>query len=169
MNDTLNTIQSASLHTSLMKKTIEKCREGIKAGQSPFAASIVTREGEIICTVHNQVRASGDVTAHAEIVAIRQACNVLNTINLMNHFLVSTCEPCPMCNAAIHQAKLDAVVYGAAIKDAQKVMCNELTPPTKSLFDQSGSHVKVFPYVMRDECNHLFNEWRTGPNPNPFK
>lgn len=168
MTDTLNTTQTASLHTTLMKKTIEKCCEGIATGQSPFGASIATRDGEIICTVHNTVRASGDVTAHAEIVAIREACKILDTINLIHHFLVSTCEPCPMCAAAIHCAKLDAVVYGAAIEDAQKVMFNELTIPTKSIYDQGGSHVRVYPYVMRNECNQLFDEWRKGPNPNPY-
>jgi len=47
-------------------------------------------------------------------------------------------------------------------------MFNELTIPTKSIFDQGGSHVKVYPFVLRDECIQLFDEWRTGPNPNPY-
>lgn len=168
MNETIKTTQSTIMHVELMKRAIETCRKGIAADQSPFAAVIATQEGEVVCAVHNTVRANGDVTAHAEITAIREACRILNTINLIHHFMVTTCEPCPMCASAIHWAKMDAVVYGSAIEDAQKAMFNELTVPTQSLYDQGGSHVKVYPFVCRDECNLLFDEWRKGPNPKPY-
>jgi len=168
MNETMKTSEPIAMHIKLMKHAIEICHKGIAAGQSPFAAVIANQEGEVVCAVHNTVRAKGDVTAHAEISAIREACRILNTINLIHHFMVTTCEPCPMCASAIHWAKMDAVVYGSAIEDAQKAMFNELTVPTKSLYEQGGSHVRVYPFVCRDECNQLFDEWRNGPNPNPY-
>ena len=167
MNEKMVSTQT-TLHVGLMKRAIEQCRQGIAAEQSPFGAVIATHTGEVVCTVHNTVRSSGDVTAHAEITAIREACRLLDTISLMRHFIVTTCEPCPMCAAAIHWARLDAVVYGSAIENAQQAMFNELTVPTQSLFDQGGSNVRVYPYVLRDECNRLFEEWRNGPNPNPY-
>ena len=157
-----------SKQTDLMQHAIEVCRRGITAGQSPFAAVIASSDGEIICQSHNTVRADNDPTAHAEINAIREASGSLGTINLIGHFIVSTCEPCPMCAAAIHWARLDAVVFGATIQDARKALFNELAVPAEQLYDLGQSHVKIFPFVMRDQCRQLFDEWRIGPDPNPY-
>jgi len=157
-----------SNHTELMQRAIEVCRSGIAAGQSPFGAVIARTDGEIICATHNTVRADADPTAHAEINAIREASRRLSNINLIGHFIVTTCEPCPMCAAAIHWARLDAVVFGATILDAQEARFNELTLPTEQLYHFGGSHVKIFPFVMREACRQLFDEWLSGPNPSPY-
>ncbi len=155
-------------HINLMQQAIETCRAGITAGQSPFGAVIATQDGEVVCAVHNTVRADHDPTAHAEINAIREASRRLGTMNLIGYYLVSTCEPCPMCASAIHWARLDAVVFGATIDDAREAMFNELTLPAQQLYDTGGSHVKVFPRVLRNQCRGLFNEWRNGPNAQPY-
>ncbi len=157
-----------SNHTGLMQRAIEVCRSGIAAGQSPFGAVIARSDGEIICEVHNAVRADTDPTAHAEINAIREASRRLGTMNLIGHFIVTTCEPCPMCAAAIHWARLDAVVFGATIQDAREARFSELTVSTEQLYDLGQSHVKVFPFVMRNQCRRLFDEWLSGPNPDPY-
>ncbi len=157
-----------SNHIKLMEQAIEACRTGIATGQSPFGAVIATREGEVICAAHNSVRSDTDPTAHAEINAIREASRTLGTMNLIGHYLVSTCEPCPMCASAIHWARLDAVVFGATIDDAREAMFNELTLPAQQLYDTGGSHVKIYPLVLRDKCQELFNEWRNGPNAKPY-
>ncbi len=157
-----------SSHTDLMQRAIEVCRSGIAAGQSPFGAVIARSDGEIICEVHNAVRADTDPTAHAEIKAIREASRRLGTMNLSGHIIVSTCEPCPMCAAAIHWARLDAVVFGASIQDAREARFNELAVATEQLYTLGQSHVKIFPSVMRNHCRQLFDEWRNGPNPNPY-
>lgn len=155
-------------HAELMKQAIEVCREGIAAGESPFAAVIATNDGRIICAAHNTVRSRCDPTAHAEINAIRGACTKLGNTDLAGHVIVSTCEPCPMCAAAIHWARLDAIVYGASIVDAQDARFNELPVSTEALYRQGGSPVHVHPGVLRDECRQLFELWKQGPNPNPY-
>ncbi len=155
-------------HSQLMEQAIATCRAGIAAGQSPFGAVIATCDGEVVCAVHNTVRQDTDPTAHAEINAIRAASRKLGTMNLIGHYLVSTCEPCPMCASAIHWARLDAVVFGATIADASKAMFNELTVPVQQLYDSGGSHVKLYPRVLPERCQALFDEWRDGPNAKPY-
>lgn len=154
--------------TDLMRQAIEVGKAGIAAGQSPFGAVIAARTGEVVIAAHNRVRADGDVTAHAEIVAIRGACSRLGTIDLAGHVIATTCEPCPMCAAAIHWARLEAVIFGADIDDARAVSFNELLVSTQSVYDMGGSGVRVYAGVLRDECAALFELWKDGPNPTPY-
>jgi len=83
----------------------------------PFGAVIV-REGKIISRTHNKVLKTNDPTAHAEINAIREASKILNTFNLSDCTLYTTCEPCPMCLGAIFWARIPKVYYGATKEDA---------------------------------------------------
>jgi len=156
------------IYVDVMQRAIDVCRCGIAAGQSPFGAVIAREDGQVICEAHNTVRADNDPTAHAEINAIREASRRLGTMNLIGYIIVSTCEPCPMCAAAIHWARLGTVVFGASIKDAQEAKFNELTVPTEQLYRLGRSHVRLVPSVMRDQCRQLFDEWRSGPNPKPY-
>jgi len=152
-------------HAELVRQAIRAARRGIAAGESPFGAVIATWAGEIIHEAHNTVRSSCDPTAHAEISAIRGACRQLGTIDLHGHIIATTCEPCPMCAAAIHWAKLDAVVCGAEIADANQAGIRELSVSCETLFAQGGTSVLVFTGVLREPCRALFDEWRRGPNP----
>ena len=156
------------MHTGLMYQAIDVAKKGIAAGQSPFGAVIATKAGEVVLAVHNLVRADCDSTAHAEIVAIRGACAKLRRVDLSGHLIVSTCEPCPMCAAAIHWSRLDAVIYGATIEDACAARFNELSFKMKALYSQGASTVRVHSLVLRDECKKLFGLWKEGPNPNPY-
>jgi guanine deaminase len=155
-------------HATLMRQAIEVCKKGIAGGDSPFGALVATAGGEVLLAAHNTVRSSCDATAHAEINAIRGACAKLKSTKLAGHILVSTCEPCPMCAAAIHWAKLDAVVYGASIADAQAAGFSELSVSSEALYEQGESHVAVHPHILREECLALFELWKRGPNPRPY-
>jgi tRNA(Arg) A34 adenosine deaminase TadA len=151
-----------------MQQAIELARRGIKAGQSPFGAVIATQDGKVIQAAHNRVRAKCDSTAHAEIEAIRAACARLGTIDLSDFVIAATCEPCPMCAGAIHWARLDTVIYGADMTDAEDAGFNELSIPIESLFQDGHSRVRVCPHVLRGPCVALFEEWKRGPTPNPY-
>ncbi len=156
------------LHTKLMLRAIEVAQQGIADKQSPFGAVIANRQGDIIAAEHNRVGQQCDATAHAEITAIREACRLLGTIDLSGHFMVTTCEPCPMCAAAIHWSRLYEVAYGATIEDAKQAHFNELSLSAKDLYQQSNSLVRIVPFVMREECRALFELWKKGPNPSPY-
>lgn len=155
-------------HRELIRRAIEVARGGIAAGQSPFGAVIATQAGEVIHEANNTVHASCDSTAHAEINTIRGACNRLGTIDLRGHVIAATCEPCPMCAAAIHWARLDAVVYGATIADARRAGFSELSLSCSTLYSQGGSEVVIHRGVLEDQCRALFDTWLSGPNPKAY-
>lgn len=103
-----------------MERAIEEAEKGILKGDGgPFGA-VVVFEGQVIGAGHNEVLASKDPTAHAEIVAIRKASQYLNRFDLSDCILYTTCEPCPMCYSAIHWARIPQVIYGATREDAAK-------------------------------------------------
>ena len=104
-------------HEFFLTKAIEKAMENIENGGGPFGAVIV-REGEIIATCGNSVTIDNDPTAHAEVNCIREACKVLNTFDLSDCVIYSSCEPCPMCLSAIYWARIQHIYYAATRKDA---------------------------------------------------
>ena len=150
-------------HEKWMRQAFEEARAGIEEGQTPFGA-IVVRGGAVVARGHNEVWATTDPTAHAEVVAIRRAALALGTIDLGGCVMYTTCEPCPMCAAAIHWSKLDAVCYGAAIADAKAAGFNELAVPIYDLYAKGRSGVVVMPRVMREACAGLFETWLKHPS-----
>jgi guanine deaminase len=147
----------------LMRLAIEKCRQGIAAGQSPFGCAI-GRDGQMLSCSHNTVVLTTDITAHAEINAIREACRTLGDIFLDGAVVAPTCEPCPKCMAALHWARVDTVYYGATIADAEVAGFNELQLPAGELLRLGGSTVKLIPQLLPSECQQLFAEWAANPN-----
>ena len=105
-----------------MQTAIEEAIKGIEeqAG-GPFGAAIVTKDGKLIAAGHNEVLKTNDPTAHAEINAIRKACQKLNTKDLKDYIIYSTCEPCPMCLSAIIWANIKTMYYGSTRHDAEKI------------------------------------------------
>jgi guanine deaminase len=151
----------------LLRLAIAKAREGIASGQSPFGA-IIARGVNVIAAAHNTVWRDCDPTAHAEINAIRLAAAFLKTIDLSGLTMLSTCEPCPMCLAAIHWSKIDRVVFGASIADADSAGFTELRIGAASLAQLGGSRLIVETGLCRDECSHLFEEWAAAGLCRPY-
>ena len=101
-----------------MEKAIALATENVTSGGGgPFGAVIV-RNGEIVATGANLVTATNDPTAHGEIVAIRNACAALGSYQLSGCHIYTSCEPCPMCLAAIYWARCEAIFYGCSAADA---------------------------------------------------
>jgi tRNA(Arg) A34 adenosine deaminase TadA len=150
-----------------MRLAIRKAQEGIAAGQSPFGSAIV-RLGEVVAVTHNTVWRDGDPTAHAEVNCIRAAARELKTIFLHGCELYSTTEPCPMCLSAIHWAKIDRVVFGATIADAQSAGFSELSVPAQTLAQMGRSPLKVEDGLLREECADLFRQWLKSGLAKPY-
>jgi guanine deaminase len=101
-----------------MQQAIALATENVVSGRGgPFGAVIV-RDGKVIATGANLVTATNDPTAHAEVVTIRNACTTLATFNLAGCHIYTSCEPCPMCLAAIYWSRCDAIFYGNTAVDA---------------------------------------------------
>lgn len=104
----------------LMRKAIELSIESVRNGGGPFGA-VIAREGEIIAEGSNGVTIYNDPTAHAEVTAIRKACEKLGTFDLTGCEIYTSCEPCPMCLGAIYWAHLDKIYYANDRKDAADI------------------------------------------------
>ncbi len=139
-----------------MRMAIEKAKEGVANGQTPFGACIV-KDGTVVSCVHNVVWQTTDITAHAEVHAIREACKTLDTVDLSGCVIYSTCEPCPMCFSAIHWARISKIVYGTSISDAENVGFNELHISNNTMKNLGNSPVEVVGGFLRDESQELFD------------
>jgi guanine deaminase len=142
-------------------------REAIRLSQikmrgnhgGPFGA-VVVRHGKIIGRGWNQVTTTNDPTAHAEMVAIRAACRRLKSFQLDECELYTSCEPCPMCLAAIYWARLEKVYYGNTRKDAQRIEFDDdliyrevATPIARRKIPMQQ--------LLRPEALAVFKEWAT--------
>lgn len=150
-----------------MRLAIGEARAGIAAGQSPFGA-VVVLEDKVLAAAHNTVWQDGDPTAHAEINAIRRAARQLGRIDLAGCEMFTTCEPCPMCLAAIHWSKIGRVVFGASIADAAASGFSELRLSARDLVERGGSPLRVQPGPCREECRALFDLWKQTALSRPY-
>jgi len=108
----------ASSATDFLSRTLDLAVENVQAGRGgPFAA-LVVQDGTVLAEGTNKVTTLNDPTAHAEITAIRAACEAIDHFELTGCTLYSSCEPCPMCLGAIYWTRLDRVVYAATRSDA---------------------------------------------------
>ncbi|HRH03151.1 MAG TPA: nucleoside deaminase [Bacteroidia bacterium] len=124
----------------------------------PFGA-VVVKDGKIIARGYNQVTSNNDPTAHAEVVAIREACKILGSFQLTNCEIYTSCEPCPMCLGAIYWARPSRVYYANTKEDAAAInfdddfIYKELAKPIQYRELQ-------FKQVMRNEAQEAFKIWK---------
>ena len=145
-----------------MKRAIVLSIQNIKDNGGPFGC-IIVKDNNIIAEGVNRVTFNNDPTAHAEIVAIRNACSKLNTFNLEGCELYSSCEPCPMCLSAIYWSHIDKVYYGNSREDAAKIQFDD-----KFIYDELSlkmSERKIpISQISRDEAIKAFNLWENEEN-----
>lgn len=150
-----------------MRQAIAMATENVRAGRGgPFAALIV-KDGRVIASGTNRVTTLNDPTAHAEIVAIRQACAALGSFQLEGCDLYATCEPCPMCLGAIYWARPAQVFFGAAAADAAEVGFDDAFI-YKQLVLPAEERSIPFVSVLREEALGCFREWLANPDRVPY-
>ncbi len=126
------------------------------ARPTPFGALIVhSKTGQRFVRATNAVMRENDPSSHAELRAVRFACKKLQAPNLSGYTLYSTCEPCAMCMANALWARLDRVIFGATIADANR-HCYQIHIPAKEVARRSDMHCKVEGPLLRELCNALF-------------
>ena len=140
-----------------MRKAIELSIENVKNGGGPFGAVIVKGD-EVIATGVNRVTANHDPTAHAEVSAIRAACEKLGTFDLEGCEIYTSCEPCPMCLGAIYWAHLDKIYYGNNKTDAARIGFDD-----SFIYDELAlkreDRNKAMEELLPDEAIAAFHAW----------
>lgn len=107
-------------NSKYMIQAIELAQKSVEKGGGPFGAVIV-KDGKVVAEGSNCVTLNNDPTAHAEVSTIRIACKNLNTFDLSGCVIYSSCEPCPMCLAAIYWARIEKIYYGCNKTDAKDI------------------------------------------------
>ena len=142
-----------------MKIAKENADKGISKNEGgPFGAVIVDKQGNIVSNGNNKVLSEKDPTAHAEITAIREACKILNTYDLSDYILYTSCEPCPMCLSAIIWANIKEVYYGCTKEDAAKVGFRD-----EAIYDFiKGKNKKLLDLkqIDQEECIKTFEQYK---------
>lgn len=144
--------------SDFMKKAIENSSYGMNNNYGgPFGAVIV-KDGEIIAEAYNKVTSTNDPTAHAEVTAIREACKKLNTFDLSGCELYTSCEPCPMCLAAIYWARIKKIYYANTKEDAAEINFDD-DFIYKELDKERSNRSIPMEQIDRDEAIKVFEEW----------
>jgi len=150
----------------LLRRAVEIAIEGIHKGGGPFGA-VVTRDGEIISEAYNEVVYISDPTAHAEILAIRKACEQTGSHILQDCTLYASCEPCPMCLGAIYWAGIKKVIYAADRLDADKAGFGDKFFYEEMLKDPEKRNLK-FRRISGIDGKEAFRIWISYENKIPY-
>ncbi len=147
-----------------MEAAIEEAYRGISRGDGgPFGAVIVVK-GEIVARGHNEVLKQGEPTRHAEMCAISKAARFLRSHLFLGASIYSTTEPCVMCFAAIHWARIRRLYFGTTVADVKALGFNELTISNQRLKSLGLSPVEIVPGFLREECRELLDHWARLPD-----
>ena len=141
-----------------MQMAIELSIENIDSGGGPFGA-IIVRDGELIAKGANRVVPNNDPTAHAEVVAIRNACQKLQTFDLRGCTVYTSCEPCPMCLSALYWAGIERICYANTKRDAAAIEFDDsfIYDQLRLDYDLRSIHCEHF---MRSEALAAFVKWQ---------
>jgi guanine deaminase len=145
------------MKTEFMVRAIELSKQNIQKNGGPFGA-VVVKDGRIIGEGCNRVTASNDPTAHAEVEAIRHACQQLSTFDLSGCEIYTSCEPCPMCLAAIYWARIDSIYFANTKKDAAKIQFDDEFIYQEIPKPATERKIPMI-QVLRDEAWKVFELW----------
>lgn len=140
-----------------MKMAIDLSIKNVENGGGPFGA-VVVRDGEVISTGVNRVVPNNDPTAHAEVNAIRSACQKLQNFQLKGCTVYSSCEPCPMCMSALYWAGVERICYGNTKEDAKNICFDDSFIYDQLKLDYESRSIKHDHFMRRDAIK-AFERW----------
>jgi tRNA(Arg) A34 adenosine deaminase TadA len=150
-----------------MARAIQLSLDNVLCGQGgPFGA-VVVKNGSIVAEGANRVTSTNDPTAHAEVVAIREACSKLQVFELADCEIYTSCEPCPMCLGAIYWARLARVYFGNLASDASKIGFDDSFIYREIAQVLRRRSIPMVP-MMRDQALAAFRAWQDKPNKIPY-
>jgi guanine deaminase len=146
-----------------MARAIQLSLENVRSGRGgPFGA-VVVNNGAIIGEGTNQVTSTNDPTAHAEMLAVREACKRLGAFSLAGGEIYTSCEPCPMCLGAIYWAHLARIYFANGAEDASKIGFDDSLIYREIAQPQPQRKIPMI-QLMRDEALAAFRAWQAKPD-----
>jgi len=145
-------------NATYMREAVQLAEQGMRSGLGGPFGCVVVRRGKIVGRGSNRVTSTNDPTAHAEVVAIRDACTALQTFQLTDCELYTSCEPCPMCLSAIYWARVPQVYYGNTRADAAAIGFDDDFIYQQVPLAPEARTVKM-ELLLRDEAQIAFQEW----------
>lgn len=145
-------------NATFMREAMQLAEQGMRSGRGGPFGCVVVRRGEVVGRGSNRVTSTNDPTAHAEVVAIRDACTKLATFQLTDCELYTSCEPCPMCLSAIYWARIPQVFYGNTRADAAAIGFDDDFIYQQVPLAPEARTVKM-ELFLRDEAQIAFQEW----------
>jgi len=139
-----------------MRIAIEEAKKALQDGEGLAFGAVIVKDNKILSSSHNTVYRDNDPTSHAEINAIRIACKSLDSKDLSDSTLYSTCEPCPMCFTASWWADISRLVYGAELSDIIRLGGREIEVGAQLLNERGGSKIEIVAGLLKDECLKLY-------------
>lgn len=155
------------MHLEYLREAIHLSRERMAAGEGGPFGVLVEFEGQIIGRGWNRMVATNDPTAHAEVVAIRDACTRLGRFSLAGCSIYSSCEPCPLCLAAIDWARLDGIYHAATKADAAAIGFDDLEFYLVLTRSPEARRIRM-QQALRDEANEVLKAWYRKPDRIPY-
>ncbi len=150
------------MDNTFMARAIQLSVENVRSGRGGPFGCIVVQDGNVVAEGVNQVTATNDPTAHAEVLAIRLACQKLRCFELRGCDLYTSCEPCPMCLSAIYWARIDKVYFGSLAEDAAKVGFDD-----SAIYGEIARPIaqRKIPMIqmMREDALAAFRAWEENP------
>src|ERR1700682_895184 len=154
--------EPSHMDNAFMARAIQLSVDNVRSGSGgPFGA-IIVKEGVGVAEAANQGTATTDPTAHAEMLAIRQACQRLRCFELRGSDLYSSCEPCPMCLGAIYWARISKVYFGNLAADAAKIGFDDSTIYAEITRPHAQREIPMI-QMMREEALAAFRMWEQNP------
>jgi guanine deaminase len=143
-----------------MREAIAASLEGMKNGEGGPFGCVIVKDGAVIGRGNNRVTSTNDPTAHAEVVAIRDACRNLGSFQLDGCVIYTSCEPCPMCLGAIYWARPERIVYACTRQDAAAIDFDDAFLYKELVAPMSKRRIPILP-LLREEGLVVFREWKT--------
>jgi tRNA(Arg) A34 adenosine deaminase TadA len=150
-------------HREFMRRAIELAQQGVNADLGGPFGCVIVKDGLIIGEGCNQVTSTNDPTAHAEVVAVRDACRNLGSFQLDGCIVYTSCEPCPMCLCAIYWARPAGIYFASTREDAAAVGFDDELFYSELAKPNDERQLKMVS-LMRDEAKKVFQDWSDKPD-----
>lgn len=154
---------TSHMDNAFMARAIQLSVANVRTGSGGPFGTVIVKEGVVLAEAANQVTATNDPTAHAEVLAIRQACQKLRCFELRGCDLYTSCEPCPMCLGAIYWARIEKVYFANLAADASKIGFDDSAIYAELSQPQARRKISMI-QMMRKEALEAFRAWEENPN-----